>query len=671
MKTAKFVREAKAKGYSFLKFPKIVLAALAFAGLSPVLQAETFPTAGGDISTAEGWDGTLPATDAKVAFEAGTYTASADAAFGVVTNYGSVTFDFTATPDRTITINAATAKTIVFFGTGENGSTCQFKGGTWTFPTGGYVYLGSSDGRNANANRTILFSDGVCFSNATVFTAIDRDYNSTFRMTGGSSIYCTDLFRPVNGSTKNSRAEILDGSTVTARRFFVDAQPTPGGAAVVVVSGANSTLRIAGTSGGDASAIGTHLDGHQLYVTNGAILDMAGYMVEGQTWVKDGANRQSSKNLIYLADNATARVKNLYMGAYVVSNSPDDSWDGHPNGIDSHDNEIYVKSGATLAVTQLFIGADRLSYGNRVVVDGGEITCPDTGLQVGHAGWGNELILTNISCYYATSTATNLLPKVKIGRQITASNNVMRVAGPTSEVLFSGLSNDIFSYGPNCELVIENGAQMKTVDTRWDCFQYCTGCTVRVRSGGLLRVDRTFYVGTSSRAGCANRFVVEDGGAFTNYSGGINIAIPAGCPYPNGFILRNGRADVNGLTIGTGCYAEFGGTNPVLVTTARCTVPAAATLRFVVPKTGYVTVPYTTKKLTIEDGATLDIDISSKPYLDAPMTLVKGAESLVVSASVLAAANEQLGRKGDVYLSADNKNLMLRVWRKGTSVYIR
>ena len=84
-----------------------------------------------------------------------------------------------------------------------------------------------------------------------------------------------------------------------------------------------------------------------------------------------------------------------------------------------------------------------------------------------------------------------------------------------------------------------------------------------------------------------------------------------------------------------------------------------------------MTVPYTTKKLTIEDDATLDIDISSKPYLDEPMTLVNGAETLSISDSVLAAANESLGRKGVVYLSADGKSLMLRVWRKGTSVYFR
>ena len=105
------------------------LLALVLFGAIGTLQAETYPTAGGDISTAEGWGGTLPASDARVAFEAGTYTASQDVAFGAVTNYGDVTFDFTATPERKITINAYTNTETVLYSSGADGSTYQFKGG--------------------------------------------------------------------------------------------------------------------------------------------------------------------------------------------------------------------------------------------------------------------------------------------------------------------------------------------------------------------------------------------------------------------------------------------------------------------------------------------------------------------------------------------------------------
>ena len=648
-----------------------LLLALVLLGAIGTLQAETYPTAGGDISTAEGWGGTLPAADALVEFSDGTYTASADVAFGGITNRGNVTFDFTATPERTITINAATSKTIVFYNTGENGTTHRFRGGTWAFPAGGYVFLGTSNGRNTSANRTILFSDGVCFTNATIVSPIDRDYNSTFRMTGGSSIFCSDMFRAIVGSIKNSRAEILDGSRVTAKRIFVDYQPSQGGPAVVVVSGANSTFRATGVASDAASGIGTYLDGHQLYVTNGAILDVAGYLVEGQTWSKDGDKRHSSKNLIYL-DNATASVKYLYMGAYVVANAPDNTWNGHPDGVSSHDNEIYVKSGASLAVTQLFIGADRLSHHNRVVVDGGSISCAGTGLHVGHYGWGNELLLTNVTCY----TADNLMPRILVGVNENSSNNVLRIAGAASRVAFNGESRDPFQSGSYNEIVVENGAYFEAPATRFDCFQSASHSTIRVRSGGCMRVSKTFYVGgkADSWLGFGNRLVVEDGGSYTNASGGIRVGLSANVAAdtpPNGFVLSNGTVYVNALSVSTNCYAEISGTNSLLKASAVCPIMKNATLRFVIPKTGYAATPLVVKGITMAEDAMLDFDISARPCLDAPLTLVTGTQSLTIPASVLAAANEALDGKGVVYLDNGNKNLMLRVWRKGTSVTLR
>ena len=651
----------------------VVSCVLAFHALV-ALHAEVFyPTPNGDISTAEGWGGTLPATDAKVAFEAGTYTASADVAFGSVTNYGNVTFDFTATPDRTITLDPGASKMIVLYNTGANGSTYQFKGGTWNAPSGGYVYFASSGGRNSSASRTILLSDGVVFTNATYVICIDRDYKSLLRMTGQSSIYCTDLFRATSGSTQNSRAEILDGSSVTAGRVFTDHQPTQGGPGTLVVAGAGSTLRATHTSRSQASAVGTYLDGNALYVTNGAILDVAGYLVEGQTWIKDSTtDRTSNKNLIYLANGATGRVSNLYMGAYVVSDAPEIDFKGHPNGVASHDNELHVKSGASLSVSQLYIGADRLSHHNRVVVDGGEILCSDTGIHVGHAGWGNELVLTNVTCY----TEDNLLPSFWIGGQPCSSNNVFRITGAASHVRFSGTSADRFGFGSSNTLIVENSAFLDTVDTRWNLMQNCTGCTVRVRGNARLKVDRTLYVGNvGAGAGCGNRIIVEDGGSYTNYSGGILLALSAGiaadCPYPNGLELKDGRMDIVALTVSTNCYAEFSGTNPVLNATAVCSVRNAATLRFIVPGMGYKQAPLSIKGLSMEEGAKLEIDISSKPYLDEPVILVDGSTELAIPASVLATANVALGGKGLLYLADGDRKLMLRVWRRGTSVVFR
>ena len=130
------------------------------------------------------------------------------------------------------------------------------------------------------------------------------------------------------------------------------------------------------------------------------------------------------------------------------------------------------------------------------------------------------------------------------------------------------------------------------------------------------------------------------------------------------------------LVVSTNCYAEFSGTNPVLRTAAGCSVAGLGKLRFVVPCTGYVGVPYTITgssgyTLTMDEGSALEIDLSSKPYLDEPLTLVSCTTAVTIPASVLTAANEALGKKGQVYLDSTGKKLMLRVWRKGTAVYIR
>ncbi len=655
----------------------MILSILLAASL--VVHAEVYPTAGGDISTAEGWGGTLPASDALVEFSDGTYTASTDVAFGVVTNSGGVTLDFTATPERVITLNAATETTPVLYNTGADGLTYQFKGGTWNCPSGGHLIFSSVNGRNPSANRKIFLSDGVSFTGAVNVYCTDREYGNLFRMTGGSSINCSGTFYGVNGSAQNMRVEILGGSTVTAQRFFVEHQPTQGGACSMVVAGSGSKVQT--TSADYVSVVGTYLDGHSLYVTNGATLDVAGPFVEGEVWTYSKQyDRASNNNLIRIAGNATATIAQMYMGAFVTSSAVDETFAGGPDGLGSHGNQLHVESGASLTCNRLFIGADRCTYGNRVVVDDAALRMSGGAtIYVGYKGSFNELVLTNVTCY----TEDNLLPAFCIGYESVASNNIFRITGSASHVRFVSSNNsDMFNSarGHDNELIVENGAFLDTVDTSGGCCFYCTNSVVRVRTGGCLKVDRTLHFGKASKGfGCGNRLIVEDGGSFTNWSGGINVqlnsTIAETCPYPNGFVLKNGWADMQALTVNTNCYAEFSGTNPVLRATSGCTVAPLGKLRFVVPSMGYVDTPYTItnskKGLTMEEGSALEIDISSKPYLDTPLTLVEGAAAHSIPASVLAAANASLGGKGQVYLANGNKSLMLRVWRRGTSVSFR
>ena len=660
------------------------LLALVLLGAIGTLQAETYyPTAGGDISTAAGWGGTLPASDEAVVFSNGTYTAANDVGFGAVTVYGGGTFDFTNDPTRTITLTVENdTKDAAFIGTGANGSTLTFRGGTWYCANGGSLNFGYSGSRNTSANRTILLSDGVCFTNAYVVRAFASEYYDTFRMTGQSSIFCTGRLVLANGSARGTVAEILDGSTISAYCFATDMQPSSGGPSFAVIAGENTCVTTTATSVKAQSVMGTYLDGHTLYVTNGARFTLAGTFDLGASWQHSTAgDRAANRNVLRIAHGATMEAAVLNVGVHHEYNSSP-VYLARESGVTSCSNDIQVLSGGKLACRNLFLGANQCSYGNRLTVaddallqmkgDAGN----SEGLHIGYYGSGNEMVLSNVTGY----TESNLLPEFRIGGSAGSSNNVFRITGAGSHVRFSGTGTDRFGFGSSNELIVENGAFLDTVDTRWNSMISCTGCTLRVRGNARLKVDRTLYVGAVGKGlGCGNRVVIEDGGAFTNYSGGILLAlsasIAADCPYPNGLELKNGRADMNALTVSTNCYAEFSGTNPVLRAAAGCSVARLGKLRFVVPKTGYVSTPYTitssNKGLTMEEGSALEIDLSSKPYLDEPLTLVSCAKAMTIPASVLTAANEALGKKGQVYLDPTGKKLMLRVWRKGTSVYIR
>ena len=656
------------------------LLALVLFGAIGTLQAETYyPTAGGDISTAAGWGGTLPASDDAVVFSNGTYTAANDVGFGAVTVYGGGTFDFTDDPTRTITLTVERdTKDAAFIGTGANGSTLAFKGGTWYFANGGVLNFAYSDSRNSSARRTVLLSDGVCFTNAYLVRASTSEYYDTFRMTGRSSIYCTGRFILANSSAKDMVSEILDGSTICAYSFATDAQPSNGGPSFTVIAGEGTCVTTTATSVKVLSVTGTYLDGHTLYVTNGAQFTLAGAFDLGASWQHSTAgDRAANRNVLRIAHGATMEAAVLNVGVHHENNSTP-VYLARESGVASCSNDVQVLSGGKLVCRNLFLGANQCSYGNRLTVADDALLVmkggvgSNEGLHIGYYGSGNEMVLSNVTGY----TESNLLPECRIGGSAGSSNNVFRITGAASHVRFSGLGGDRFGFGSYNEFIVENGAFLDTVDTRWNSMTSSTGCTLRVRGNARLKVDRTLYVGNvGSGVGCGNRVVIEDGGAYTNSSGGILLALSAGiaadCPYPNGFELKNGRADMQALTVSTNCYAEFSGTNPVLKATAGCSVAWLGKLRFVVPRTGYVGVPYSSKSLTMQEGSTLEIDLSSKPYLDEPLTLVSCTTAVTIPASVLTAANEALGKKGQVYLDSTGKKLMLRVWRKGTSVTLR
>ena len=659
-----------------------VLAACLSAGA--FLRAETYPTAGGDIATATGWGGTMPASTAAVDFPDGVYTASQDAEFGSIQLDSGATFDFTATPGRKITLNASSSSALVFnhgVSGGANGTTLILKGGTWDMPAGGDIYFGYSSGRNPRANRTILLSDGVCITNVANLYASNSEFGNLLRFTGGSSIFCSGKFYASHGSARDVRVEILDGSTVQALRFGTDEQPTQGGGNSITVSGAGSSLTATATGPKQPSVVGTHLDGHALYVTNGAALSVAnGYMALGTCWSYSATvDRASHRNVLHLANGATADVMFLHIGAFTTADGRS-TFTGGPQGIGSCSNEVRLLSGARLSCRDLFIGGDVNSCGNRMTVDGATLAMIGTvesthGLHIGHAGWGNELVFTNVTTFSSTDT---LMPQFWIGGAISSSNNTFRLTGAATHAYFDG-QKDIFGPGTGNELVIENGAFYETADTRCNWSRVGTNATIRVQGGGRMKVDRTMYVGAAgSGYGCGNRLYVGPGGTFINGAGiliALNSAIAETCPMQNGVVVSNGMVNITGtdgqLTASTNCYVQISGTNPVVTVGGVCTVLRLGRLTFNVPKCGFAATPLTVKRLVMEEGATLEVDCSSRVRTETPQTLVSSTQVMVIPASVLEAANAGLGYGRHLYLADGNKALVLRADPPGTQIRLR
>ena len=545
--------------------------------------------------------------------------------------------------------------------------------------TGGFVFPAAAFEREADGVIVVTQAD----IDREGFTWAVQDALDEARNTATDDAPCTVIV-PEGSYDQRYALRIYSNTTLDLRGVTIRRSGAGAGNMLRVgdEDGENTGVTTTATSVKAQSVMGTYLDGHTLYVTNGARFTLAGTFDLGASWQHSTAgDRAANRNVLRIAHGATMEAAVLNVGVHHEYNSSP-VYLARESGVTSCSNDIQVLSGGKLACRNLFLGANQCSYGNRMTVADdallqmkGDVSS-STGLHIGYYGSGNELVLSNVTGY----TESNLLPEFLIGGHAGSSNNVFRITGAGSHVRFSGTGTDRFGFGSSNELIVENGAFLDTVDTRWNSMTSCTGCTLRVRGNARLKVDRTLYVGAATKgAGCGNRVVIEDGGSFTNYSGGILLALSAGiaadCPYPNGLELKNGRADMQALTVSTNCYVEFSGTNPVLRATAGCSVAGLGKLRFVVPKTGYLSTPYTitssNKGLTMEEGSALEIDLSSKPYLDEPLTLVSCAKAMTIPASVLTAANEALGKKGQVYLDPTGKKLMLRVWRKGTSVYLR
>ena len=185
---------------------KVIAALVAVVGLSLSASATiyTFPTAGGDLSSAAAWGGTRPtAADGVKIDKAGTYTLSENVSFsnlsvkasGCIFNFGNYK----------MTLKDSKNTSGLFVSPGNNARTV-FSSGTYDLLNTTYA-IAAYDVDNANT----VFTNGCIVTNANRFMAGRWKSGARTEIAGNAKIYAAEASLGYDSTAKDHSLEIYDG----------------------------------------------------------------------------------------------------------------------------------------------------------------------------------------------------------------------------------------------------------------------------------------------------------------------------------------------------------------------------------------------------------------------------------------------------------------------------
>ena len=185
--------------------------AIALALCSGVLLSadRTFPSAGGDLATDDGWGGKKPDSGDNVYInKAGDYIFSDD-----------VTFNSFNVSNGACNVNLSNAK-LTLGKKGDGAFYCKPNGGGRTVFSGGKIVF-SNHGRcfpyvAPDSVGVVEFTGGCVITNADYFYATRSSSNGRVEITGGTMIFATNRFAVLQGNGMNNVVEINNGSKVFA-----------------------------------------------------------------------------------------------------------------------------------------------------------------------------------------------------------------------------------------------------------------------------------------------------------------------------------------------------------------------------------------------------------------------------------------------------------------------
>ena len=632
--------------------------------------ATNYPSSGGDIATAEGW-GLDEVPSGVVGFTLGVpYSASKAVTFaGMQLSGSSGTSSVFDLSSGFVTLNGNTATDLQFM---SSGLTAVMKGGSFT------VGKGSRIGYTSSVAGNTLTLDGCAFSHvgSKLMVGASASSGNAVVLTNGATAAISALELSNNGGNGN-RFEVNAGCTVSTTGDVVSdsyGSRAEADSSLLLVRGAGASLSLAS---GKSVYIGWRHDNNVVTVAGGASLQLSSTGV-----IQFGSTGQGSSpcghGALNVLDSASASAQSLQVGVSSSCNSVTVSnatlsvgWETAIGMNSGYGTNSLVAAGpsATVGVSRLRIAKEAGCDRNFVrVLDGATLNSPsDT--RIGWSGSFNELVVSN-----ATFNAAAL----SVGYDATASNNTLRIAGPSTvftlpkdswgdsgaQGYFGAGGGGLVEFSDGCAVTF-NHAKSSVIGSLSD------GNIVRV-TGGAQVTEPNPVVGRPPRADSpattGNRLEILDGATFTlvrPYVKGVGNGIVV-----SNATLHSSNSQVNTFVVGEtfeseGDLAEATSNNFLRLEGSSPKVRAAYTgagfrfrnrsrLEFALPAVPYAEAPLRGSQLDVDDTSDIVFDFSAldavshgrlKYRLFETTTANDNLKSMLSEVS-LKRANERLKQRG-------------------------
>lgn len=401
------------------------------------------------------------------------------------------------------------------------------------------------------------------------------------------------------------------------------------------------SLTLGNTRTGSAGAYTGWPTNNSVTVRNGGVFTMP----DGKVIYIGG---QGSGHCVAVEDGAEMNVETIYLG------TSSDSYQDDKNC----SNRLVVASGAHLNLYTSLV-CKKYSFGHEIDIGGAGTRVDIRRDARGNAGGGISLYASNtVVRIHDSAVVTNL--EMSAATRIDGENTLFEVVSGAELYAANGMHQGYISAVSNIFVRVEDGGRIVCPS-----HAYVIGNTSQ---GSGADWNTTLYIGDNGRLDTYYLKIYGYGNALFVSNGTVNVDYEFRTTYSN-------TEDDGGRT-----RLTFAGSSPRFVINGKyCDFQRDATIRFEIPSGGYTTVPVeqtgaeSNVRMSIKDCA---IEVAAEEYAKSgggTLTLMKSNQSISISDAQLTAFQNGLPEGCALSLSADSKELQLRVKSagKGLSIFVR